>query len=93
MDSVTPPLSYASRGAGQSGLSRRQAVVTTRLERRVAEITNLNKVRKARANASAQAAAAENRVRFGRTKAEREAEKARAEKAKQALDQARRDPD
>jgi hypothetical protein len=37
----------------------------------MAEIINLNQVRKAKAKAAAVAGAAENRVRFGRSKAER----------------------
>lgn len=37
----------------------------------MAEIVNLNRFRKAKAKADALAAAAENRVRFGRSKAER----------------------
>ena len=42
---------------------------------------NLNKARKARARAEAKARADENAVKFGRTKAERTAEAARAAKA------------
>ncbi len=37
----------------------------------MADIVNLNRVRKARARAAASVEAAENRVRFGRTKEER----------------------
>lgn len=50
------------------------------------EIVNLNKARKAKASSDAKASAVQNRVRFGRTKAEREkAEKLAAlEKAKHA---------
>lgn len=43
-----------------------------------AEIVNLRRARKARARASDEAAAAENRIRFGRTKDERQAVKALA---------------
>lgn len=55
------------------------------------EIVNLNKARKARAKADAKAQAAENRVRHGRTKAQKA--QARAEIAQEArkLDQARRE--
>jgi len=49
-------------------------------------IVNLNKARKARAKAGAKLEAAENRVRFGRTRAEREAAAARDDKARRDLD-------
>lgn len=52
---------------------------------------NLNRVRKARARAEKEARATENAVRFGRTRAEKELEKARAEKAARLLDQHRKD--
>ncbi|HKR19984.1 MAG TPA: DUF4169 family protein [Stellaceae bacterium] len=45
------------------------------------EPVNLNRFRKARRRADAQKQAAENRVAFGRTKAERETERLKAEKA------------
>lgn len=48
---------------------------------------NLNLVRKARARAEEKAKADANAVRFGRTKAERLAEAARAEQARKRLDQ------
>jgi len=48
-------------------------------ERTMAEIINLNRARKARARAEAGKTAADNRVKFGRTKAEKTL--ARAEKA------------
>jgi len=50
------------------------------------EPINLNKVRKARAKATNAERAAENRIKHGRTKAERELEKARAAKLRQAAD-------
>jgi hypothetical protein len=52
-------------------------------EARMAEIINLNQIRKARARAEAKTTAATNRASRGRTKAERtaaEKEKARAER-------------
>jgi hypothetical protein len=52
----------------------------------MAEIINLNKVRKARAKAGAQQQAAENRIRHGRTKAEKQAERAATEAAAKKLD-------
>jgi hypothetical protein len=55
------------------------------------EPINLNKVRKAKAQADARARAAENRVRFGRGKAEKTVSKLEAEKARRALDQAKRE--
>ena len=52
---------------------------------------NLNKARKARARAEKKASADENAIRFGRTKAEKNLEKARAEKARSELEAHRRD--
>ena len=52
---------------------------------------NLNRVRKARARAEKKARAEENAVRFGRSKAEKDLDKARADKARDRLDQTRRD--
>jgi hypothetical protein len=57
----------------------------------VAEPINLNKARKARAEADAKRQAAENRVRFGRTKAEKQASKLDAERARRELDQTKRE--
>ncbi|OZB16493.1 MAG: DUF4169 domain-containing protein [Rhodobacterales bacterium 34-62-10] len=54
---------------------------------------NLNRVRKDKARAEAKARAAENAVKFGRTKAEKDLEKARADQAARLLDQHRKDPD
>lgn len=50
---------------------------------------NLNHARKARAKAARQAQAAQNRVTFGRTKAQKAAEALAKAKAERALDQAR----
>lgn len=52
---------------------------------------NLNQARKARAKADARLSAAENRVKFGRGKPEKELSKLEAERARRALDQAKRD--
>ena len=57
----------------------------------MADPINLNRARKAKARAADQAKAAENRVKFGRTKTEKLAAKAEAERVKRALDQTRRD--
>jgi hypothetical protein len=57
----------------------------------MADPINLNRARKAKARMADQARVAENRVKFGRTKAERLAAKAEAERLKHALDQTRRD--
>jgi hypothetical protein len=54
------------------------------------EPINLNKARKARAKTAAKAAAAQNRVVSGRTKAQRELDKAQADKARRELDAKRR---
>jgi hypothetical protein len=52
---------------------------------------NFNKARKARAKVEAKSQAAENRIRFGRTKADKTVSKLEAEKARRALDQVRRE--
>ena len=57
------------------------------------EPINLNKARKTRDRAEQKKAAAENRVRFGRTKAEKAASKLEAEAARRRHDQTRRDDD
>ncbi len=58
----------------------------------MAELVNLNRARKARARAGAEAKAVENRVKFGRTKAERKLDAARAEKAVRDIDAGKREP-
>lgn len=55
------------------------------------EPVNFNKARKARAKAEARATAAQHRVQFGRTKAEKAAARLLEEKARRTLDGARRD--
>ena len=52
---------------------------------------NLNKARKARARSDAKRQAAENRVRFGRDKAETAATKLEAERARRLHDLAKRE--
>ena len=59
----------------------------------MAEIINLNKARKARAKSEAKASAAENRVRHGRTKADKTLDAARTEKAARELESKRREED
>jgi len=59
----------------------------------MAEPINLNKARKARVKAEDQARAAENRVKFGRTGAQKALDAAHADQAKQRLDQMRRERD
>ena len=56
------------------------------------DIINLNKARKRRDRAAAERQAAANRVKFGRTPAEREREAAQAEEAQRRMDQLRREP-
>ena len=58
----------------------------------MAELINLNRARKAKARDTALANADANRAKFGRTKAERQAESARARQAERALDGAKREP-
>ena len=57
----------------------------------MAEIINLNKARKAKARAEKPLRAQENRARFGRTKAERQAEAGEKARAAKLLDDSKRD--
>ena len=57
----------------------------------MAELINLNRARKARARDEGQAKAAENRVKFGRSKAETGLAKAQAEKARKDVDAGKRE--
>ena len=52
---------------------------------------NLNKARKAKAKTARQAKAAENRVKFGRTKVEKAADQREIQRAKREIDGKRRD--
>jgi Arc/MetJ family transcription regulator len=56
----------------------------------MAEIVNLNRVRKAKAKVGAAMAAEINRAKFGRTKAERDAEAAEQARRNALLDGAKR---
>lgn len=56
-------------------------------------VVNLNKARKAKARADEKARADANAVKFGRTKAERDLDRARAEKAGRDLDGKKRSND
>ncbi|MGQ9369668.1 DUF4169 family protein [Azospirillum sp. ST 5-10] len=55
------------------------------------EIVNLNRYRKSQARAQREKEAAENRVRFGRPKAETAAQRKERERADRALDAKKRD--
>jgi len=57
----------------------------------MAEPINFNKARKARLKAEATAKAAENRARFGLGKGVKAASRLEAERARRALDQAKRE--
>lgn len=57
----------------------------------MAQVINLNRTRKSKARDAARVKASENRVAFGRTKAERELEAARAEKAARELEAKKRE--
>lgn len=57
----------------------------------MAEILNLNQARKAKAKTDAKAKAAENRAKFGRTKADKALDAARADRLKRDLDGAKRE--
>jgi hypothetical protein len=50
------------------------------------DVTNLNRFRKDKARADKRAKAGENAVKHGRTRAQKEIERARAEKAARALE-------
>ena len=58
----------------------------------MAEIVNLRLARKARTRSKAASRAAENRVRFGRTVADRSLERFREEKREREFESHRRDP-
>lgn len=57
------------------------------------DLVNLNKARKARGKLDARVAAEANRAKFGRTKAEKDKDKAEAERAARQLDGARLERD
>ena len=57
----------------------------------MADIINLRQARKARARTDAEAKAAANRVRFGRTVQEKQADKAEVRRADALLDGVKRD--
>lgn len=57
----------------------------------MAEILNLNQARKAKAKTDAKAKAAENRAKFGRTKADKALDAARADRLQRDLDGAKRE--
>lgn len=57
----------------------------------MSEPVNLNKFRKAKTRAAKQQQAAENRVKYGRTKAEKARDRLEANKNKNAVDQSQRD--
>lgn len=59
----------------------------------MSEPVNLNRFRKAKAKADAKVQAAENRARFGRTKAEKKLEAALRGKAAASLDASKRESD
>jgi hypothetical protein len=58
----------------------------------MAEIISLSKARKAKTRADKDATAAENRVKFGRTKAEKAADKSRKTLAEKGIDGHKREP-
>lgn len=57
----------------------------------MSKVVNLNKVRKLKAREAAEKLAAENRVKFGRTKAQKQLDEAEAALAKARLDALKRD--
>lgn len=57
----------------------------------MAEIINFNRLRKERSRADAELKAIENRVKFGRTRLQRELAARELEAARRKLDQAKRD--
>lgn len=61
-------------------------------DRPMSDIINLNKARKRRARDAADKQAIVNRVRFGRSKAQKQREDAEAAEAKRRMDALRREP-
>ncbi len=59
----------------------------------MAELVNLRQARKRKLRADKDRQAAENRAKFGRTKAEKMRSAAEAERERRLLDQAKREPD
>jgi hypothetical protein len=59
----------------------------------MADIISLNRVKKARDKATAKAEATENRVRFGRTKAQKSADREMTAQVERQLDAHKRGPD
>lgn len=57
----------------------------------MADIINLNRARKQRAKADAEAKAVQNRAKFGRTKAEKARDAATRERIEKTIDDAKRD--
>jgi hypothetical protein len=62
------------------------------MARLMRDLINLNRARKAKRKAGASAAVVENRIKFGRSKAARATAAAAELKAKNRLDQAKREP-
>jgi len=60
---------------------------------RMAEIINLNKLRKQKAREAAEKLAAENRVRYGRSKASKQLDATEQAEARRRLDLLKREPD
>jgi len=58
----------------------------------VADVANLNRARKAKRRQTEAKVAAENRVAFGRTRAQKGADRAAEAARRRALEQARREP-
>jgi hypothetical protein len=58
----------------------------------MADILSLSKARKSKAKSEKEALAAENRAKFGRTKAEKLADEAKRDLAEKSIDAHRRDP-
>lgn len=58
----------------------------------MSQVTNLNRFRKQKARSDKRAAADENAVKFGRTKAQKSLEKAQAEKTVTDFEAHKRDP-
>ncbi len=56
------------------------------------KVVNLNKVRKLKARETAAKQAAENRVKFGRTKAQKQRDITEADEARKRLDLIKREP-
>lgn len=87
------PMTRASADAGRCKASGPGRTATSKEKVTVGDIINLNRARKIRERAEAKRTAEANRLRFGRTRAERDASKAQQARDAARLDGHKRDDD